>query len=61
MQDGKYPITITDFYLTNVEPREWILLIPPTNNEGAAANSAAAATSKPPPEIPADPLQSGKI
>ena len=24
-QDGKDPIITTDFYLTNVEPKEWIL------------------------------------
>ena len=59
-QDGKDPIITTDFYLTNVEPREWILPTPPTNNEGAVANSAAAA-SNPSPEIPADPLQPGQI
>ena len=60
MQDCKDPIITKDFYLTNVEPREWILTTPPTNNEVAASNSAAAA-SNPPPEIPADPLQPGKI
>ena len=43
-----------------MEPREWILPTPPTNNEIPTSNSAAAA-SKPPPEIPADPLQPGKI
>ena len=41
MQDGKDPIITTDFYLTNVEPREWILPTPPTNTEGATANSTA--------------------
>ena len=60
MQDSKDPITATDFYLTNVEPREWILSIPPTNNEVATSNSTAAASNSPP-EIPADPLQPGKI
>ena len=60
MQDGKDPIITTDFYLTNMEPREWILPIPPTNNKVATSNSAAAA-SNPPPDIPADPLQPGKI
>ena len=59
IQDGKDPIITIDFYLTNVEPREWILLTPPTNNKAAASNTAAA--SNPPPEIPADPLQPGKI
>ena len=60
MQDSKDPIITTDFYLTNLEPREWILPIPPTNNKVATSNSAAAA-SKLPPEIPTDPLQPGKI
>ena len=41
MQDNKDPIITTDFYLTNVEPSEWILPTPPTNNEVAASNSAA--------------------
>ena len=60
MQDGKDPIITTDFYLTNMEPRVWILPTPPTNNEVATSNPAAAA-SNPPPEIPAGPLQLGKI
>ena len=60
MQDGKDPIITTDFYLTNMEPREWILPTPPTNNE-VTASSPAAAASNLPPEIPADPLQPGKI
>ena len=59
-QDGKDPVITTDFYLTNMEPREWILPIPPTNNEIATSNTAAAA-SNPPPEIPADPLQLAKF
>ena len=59
-QDGKDPIITTDFYLTNVEPKEWILPAPPTNNEAATSN-VAAATSYSTPEIPADPLQPGEI
>ena len=59
-QESKDPIITTDFYLTNVEPREWILPTPATNNKVATSNSAAAACN-PPPEIPADPLQPGKI
>ena len=43
-----------------MEPREWILSTPPTNNKAATSNSAAAASNLPP-EIPADPLQPGKI
>ena len=58
-QDGKDPIITTDFYLTNVEPREWILPTPPANKEVATSISAAVA-SNPPPEIPADPLQPGE-
>ena len=60
MQDGKDPIITTDLYVTNVEPREWILPTPPTNNKTATSHAAAAA-SNPPPEIPADPLLPGKI
>ena len=60
-QDGKDPIITTDFYLTNVEPREWILSTPLTNNEAATSNAAAAAASKSTPEILPDPLQPGEI
>ena len=59
-QDSKDPVITTDFYLTNVEPREWILPTPPTNNEAVTSN-AAAATSNLTPEIPPDPLQPGEI
>ena len=59
-QDGKDPIITTDFYLTNMEPREWILPTPPTNNETATSHAAAAASNSTP-EIPADPLQPGEI
>ena len=38
-QDGKDPIITTDFYLTNVEPREWILPTPLTNNKTATSNT----------------------
>ena len=60
MQDGKDPIITTDFYLTNMEPREWIPPTLLTNNKGAATNAAAAVCNLPP-EIPADPLQPSKI
>ena len=60
MQYSKGPIITSDFYLTNMEPREWILPTPPTNNDVPTSNSAAAANN-PPLEIPADPLQPGKI
>ena len=60
MQNSKDPIITTDFYLTNMEPREWILPTTLTNNEGATTNSAAAACNMPP-EMPANPLQPGEI
>ena len=60
MLDSKDPIITTDFYLTNVEPREWILPTSPTHNKVPTFNLAAAA-SNPPPEILADPLQPGEI
>ena len=44
-QDGKDPIITTDFYLTNMEPRQWILPTPPTNNEAATSSAAAASNS----------------
>ena len=59
-QDGKDPIITTDFYLTNVEPREWILPTPLTNNEVATSNTAAAASNLTP-ELPPDPFQPGEI
>ena len=58
-QDGKDPIITTDVYLTNVEPREWILPTPPTNNEmdtSTAAAAAAAAASNSMPEILPNPV-----
>ena len=58
-QDGKDPIKTTDFYLTNVEPREWILPTPLTNNK--TATSTAAAASNLTPEILPDPVQPGEI
>ena len=59
-QDGKDPIITTDFYLTNVETKEWILPTPLTNNE-TATSTAAAAASNLMPEIPPDPVQPGEI
>ena len=59
-QDGKDPIIMMDFYLTNVEPREWILPTPLTNNEMATSNAAAAASNSTP-EIVPDPIQPGEI
>ena len=59
IQDGKDPILTTDFYLTNVEPREWILPTPPTNNK--TTTSTAAAASNFTPEIQPGPVQPGEI
>ena len=56
--DGKDPIITTDFYLTDVEPREWILPTPLTNNKTATSAAAASNSTL---EIPADPLQPGEI
>ena len=56
IQEGKDPILTTDFYLTNVEPREWILPTPLTNNE-----TTTAAASNFTPEILPDPVQPGEI
>ena len=33
VQEGKGPILNGDFYLTNMEPKLWILPTPPTNND----------------------------
>ena len=58
-QDGKDSIITMDFYLTNVQPREWILPTLLINNEMATSNTAAASNSTL--EIPPDPLQLGEI
>ena len=57
-QDSKDPIITTDFYLTNMEPRGWILPTLSTNNETTTSNTAAVASNSTP-EIPADPFQPG--
>ena len=59
-QDSKDPIITTNFYLTNMEQREWILPSPLTNNETTTSNAPAAASNSTQ-EIPADPLQPGEI
>ena len=60
IQEGKDPILTTDFYLTNVEPREWILSTPLTNNK-TTTSTAAEAASNFTPEILPDPVQPGEI
>ena len=42
IQEGKDPLLTADFYLTNMEPREWILPTPPTNSKTTTAAAAAA-------------------
>ena len=49
-----------DFYLTNVDPREWILPTPLTNNEIATSNTAAAGSNLTP-EILPDQVQPGEV
>ena len=51
-QDGKDPIITTDFYLTNMEPREWILPTSLANNEAATSNAAAEASNSTPEILP---------
>ena len=60
IQEGKDPILTTGFYLTNVEPKLWILPTSPTNND-RTTSSAAAAASNFSPEIQPDPVQPGEI
>ena len=60
IQEGKDPILTTDFYLTYVESKLWILPTPPTNNDTITL-SAAAAASNFTPEIQPDPVQPGEI
>ena len=60
IQEGKNPILTTDFYLTNMEQREWILSTPPTNNKTITSTEAAAASNFTP-EILPDPVKPGEI
>ena len=60
VQEGKDPILTTDFYLTNMEPREWILPTPLTNNKTSTSATAAAASNFTA-EILQDPVQPGEI
>ena len=43
IQEGKEPILTTDFYLTNIEPKPWILPTPPSNKDTPEPSNAAAA------------------
>ena len=33
IQEGRDPILTTEFYLTNIEPKHWILPTPPSNKD----------------------------
>ena len=61
IQEGKDPILTTEFYLTNVEPKPWILPTPPEDKDTPSESGAAAATDEFTPIIEADPLQPGEI
>ena len=60
IKEGKDPILTTDFYLTNMEPKPWILPTPPTNNITTTSSTAAAASNFTL-EIQPDPVQPGEI
>ena len=62
IQEGKDPILTTDFYLTNVEPKPWILPTPLQNKDTPEPSRAAAAVAdKFTLVIEADPVQPGEI
>ena len=42
IQESKEPILTTDFYLTNIEPKDWILPTPPSNKDTSEVSGAAA-------------------
>ena len=60
IQEGKDPILTNDFYLTNVEPKPWIIPTPPTNNNTPKPSGDTAADPFTP-AIEPDPVQPGKI
>ena len=43
IQEGKDPIITTDFYLTNIEPKPWILPTAPQNEDIPKPSGAAGA------------------
>ena len=60
IQEGKEPILTTDCYLTNIEPKPWILPNPPSNKDTPDLSGAAVAD-KFTPVIEPDPVQPGEI
>ena len=61
IQEGKDPNLTTDFYLTNIEPKPWILSTSPSNKDTPKSSGAAAAADNFTPVIESDPLQPGEI
>ena len=60
IQEGKDPILTTDFYLTNIEPKPWILPYPPSNKDAPKPSRTAAADNFTP-VIEPDPVQPGEV
>ena len=60
IQESKDPILTTDFYLTNLEPKPWILPTPPSNKDTPEPSGATAADNFTP-VIEPDPVQPGEI
>ena len=60
IQEDKEPILTTDFYLTNIELKPWILPIPPSNKDTLELSGVAVAE-KFTPVIEPDPVQPREI
>ena len=60
IQEDKDPILTTDFYLTNIEPKPWILPTPPSNKDTPKPSDTAAADNFTP-VIEPNPVQPGEI
>ena len=58
--EGKDPILTSDFYLTNIEPKPWILPTPLSNKDAPKPSGAAAADNFTPVMEP-DPFKPGEI
>ena len=60
IQEGKDPILATDFHLTNIEPKPWILPTPPSNKDTPKPSGTRTADNFTP-VIEPDPVQPGQI
>ena len=60
IQAGKDPILTTNFYLTNIEPKPWILPTPPSNTDTPKPSGTKAANNFTP-VIEPDPVQPGEV